>query len=155
MNLAKLHALGNDFLVIEDDQSLVEEKLPPLARQLCDRHTGVGADGLLLLRIIDRDLKRVNFRIFNADGSEAEISGNGLRCAAAYLFHHQKVSGPIIYFETIAGERSCELMGKDKNRLDIKIEMGEPKFSSADIPFDDGQEHEFIIDYPLSINRKI
>ncbi|MBC7360674.1 MAG: diaminopimelate epimerase [Candidatus Aminicenantes bacterium] len=155
MNFTKLHALGNDFLVVEDSQEFKEELLPEISRRLCDRHTGIGADGLILIRIIDREKSKVNFRIFNADGSEPEISGNGLRCAAAYLFNYQKVPAKIISFETIAGERTCELMSRDGSRFEIKIEMGVPKFSSRDIPFDDGAEHEFIIDYPLSINRKI
>jgi diaminopimelate epimerase len=155
MNFAKLHALGNDFLVTEDNESIKEGDLTDLARRLCDRHTGLGADGLIIYKIIAPGDSLVNFRIFNADGSEAEISGNGLRCAATYLFYHQKLRGTIVNFETVAGKRLCELINKDKNRSEIKIEMGEPRFSSRDIPFDDGQDHSSIVDYPLSINRKI
>lgn len=155
MNFAKLHALGNDFLVTEDDASIKEVELSETARRLCDRHTGPGADGLIIYKIIAPTENRATFRIFNADGSEAEISGNGLRCAAAYLFYHQQVPGTVVNFETVAGKRICELIGKKKNFLEIKIEMGEPKFSSRDIPFDDGQEHSSIVDYPLSINRKV
>jgi diaminopimelate epimerase len=155
MNFTKLHALGNDFLVIEHSNFLKEESLTEISRKLCDRHTGIGADGLILIRIIDREKSTVNFRIFNADGSEPEISGNGLRCAAAYLFHSQKVPTKIIRFETNAGERTCELIDRNSNRFEIKIEMGVPRFSSRDIPFDDGSEHEVIVDYPLSINRKV
>ncbi|MDY0231607.1 MAG: diaminopimelate epimerase [Candidatus Saccharicenans sp.] len=155
MNFAKLHALGNDFLVTEDDASIKEVELSETARRLCDRHTGPGADGLIIYKIIAPTENRATFRIFNADGSEAEISGNGLRCAAAYLFYHQQVPGTVVNFETVAGKRICELIGQKKNLLEIKIEMGEPKFSSRDIPFDDGQEHSSIVDYPLSINRKV
>jgi len=155
INLAKLHSLGNDFLVVEDAHSLQEENLPEAARRLCDRHTGIGADGLILIRIIDQNRSWVHFRIFNADGSEPEVSGNGLRCAAAYLFHHKKVLGTHIKFETNAGERGCELGQRENNRFEIKIEMGIPRFSSRDIPFDDGQEHEQIIDYPLPIGQKV
>ncbi|MDW3229607.1 MAG: diaminopimelate epimerase [Acidobacteriota bacterium] len=155
MNFAKLHALGNDFLVTEDDASIKEVGLSETARRLCDRHTGPGADGLIIYKIIAPTENRATFRIFNADGSEAEISGNGLRCAAAYLFYHQQVPGTVVNFETVAGKRICELIGQKKNLLEIKIEMGEPKFSSRDIPFDDGQEHSSIVDYPLSINRKV
>jgi diaminopimelate epimerase len=155
MNFAKLHALGNDFLVTEDDSSIKEGELSETARRLCDRHTGPGADGLIIYKITAPTESLVNFRVFNADGSEAEISGNGLRCAAAYLFYHQQVPGTTVNFETVAGKRICELIGQKKNLLDIKIEMGEPRFSSKDIPFDDGQEYSSIVDYPLSINRKI
>ncbi|NMC65191.1 MAG: diaminopimelate epimerase, partial [Acidobacteria bacterium] len=86
MNFTKVHALGNDFLLVEDNQSIQADRLPDLTRQLCERHTGVGADGLILIKVLDFDQSLVSFRIFNADGSEAEISGNGLRCASAVLF---------------------------------------------------------------------
>ncbi|MBC7364611.1 MAG: diaminopimelate epimerase [Candidatus Aminicenantes bacterium] len=154
MNFTKFHALGNDFLVIEDGQKFKEEEIPEIVRRLCDRHTGAGADGLILIRITDPAQSRVNFRIFNADGSEPEISGNGLRCAAAYLFHYNRIPTTFVCFETLPGERTCELISRQGNRFEIKIDMGVPKFSSRDIPFDDGTEHEFIIDYPISINRK-
>ncbi|MGQ9801916.1 MAG: diaminopimelate epimerase [Candidatus Saccharicenans sp.] len=155
MRFAKLHALGNDFLVVEDHQKLDEAGLAEMSRRLCDRHTGVGADGLILYWPIEGQEDRFGFRIFNADGSEAEISGNGLRCAAAYLFYQKRIAGSKIHFETVAGERSCELVKEDGTLLEIRIELGEPRFSSRDIPFDDGQEHEVIIDYPLTVNRKV
>ncbi|MCR4410364.1 MAG: diaminopimelate epimerase [Candidatus Saccharicenans sp.] len=155
MQFAKLHALGNDFLVVEDPPRVEEADLPEISRRMCDRHTGVGADGLLLLKQVNGQAERYGFRIFNADGSEAEISGNGLRCAAAYLFHRQRVNGTNVIFETVAGERSCNLVQRDGNSFELRTEMGEPRFSSRDIPFDDGQEHEYIIDYPLSISRRV
>ncbi len=155
MQIAKLHALGNDFLVVEGSHQPDEAALPDLARRLCDRHTGAGADGLIIYTPIGGQADRFRFRIFNADGSEAEISGNGLRCAAAYLFHKKIVPGKTVRFETVAGERSCELIEQKNNQLEIRIDLGQPKFSSKDIPFDDGQEHDYIIDYPLTINRKV
>lgn len=155
MKFTKFHALGNDFLVVEEAQTFKEEELPGLVCRLCDRHTGAGADGLIFIRIIEPEKSRVNFRIFNADGSEPEISGNGLRCAAAYLFNYNKIQTTTVCFETVLGIRTCELIRRQGNRFEIKIDMGTPKFSSRDIPFDDGSEHDFIIDYPLSINRKI
>jgi len=115
----------------------------------------VGADGLLLISVRDKAKGLVDFRIFNADGSEPEISGNGLRCAAAYLFYKKKIEPPSITFFTSTGERESSLLKQGNNLFEIRIEMGFPKLSSKDIPFDDGAFHERIIDYPLSINRKI
>jgi diaminopimelate epimerase len=155
MNFTKVHALGNDFLLVEDNQSIQADRLPDLTRQLCERHTGVGADGLILIKVLDFDQSRVSFRIFNADGSEAEISGNGLRCASAVLFHYQKVPEKVVKFETIVGEHLTELISQDNNHFDIRTDMGQPRFSSKDIPFDDGSEHDFIVDYPLTINGKV
>jgi diaminopimelate epimerase len=154
MKFTKIHSLGNDFLIIDEDESPGITEKDSLARIICKRHTGVGADGLLAISIKDKDKGQVNFRIFNADGTEPEISGNGLRCAAAYLFHQKKIRPPRILFTTTVGERESELIEKKNHLYHIKIDMGVPKFSSADIPFDDGAEHEKIVDYPLSISRK-
>jgi len=155
MNFTKIHSLGNDFLIIDEESA--EEILDKgaLARQICERHTGVGADGLLFISIQDKKKGIVNFRIFNADGTEAEISGNGLRCAAAFLYHRGRISSPKILFHTTAGRRRCELISSQENLYMLKIEMGIPQLSSQDIPFDDGIFHEKIIDYPLALHQKI
>lgn len=154
MKFTKIHSLGNDFLIIDESETPGLTEKEALARQICKRHTGVGADGLLVISIKDKDKGQVNFRIFNADGTEPEISGNGLRCAAAYLFHQKKILPPRILFSTTVGDRESELIEKKNHQYNIKIDMGVPKFGSADIPFDDGSEHEKIVDYPLSISRK-
>jgi len=155
MKFTKIHSLGNDFLVVDPDESGGIPDISGLAKRACDRHTGVGADGLLLISIADRAKGLVGFRIFNADGSEPEISGNGLRCAAAYLYTRKKIEVPAVTFLTTAGTRECRLLETQGNHSQVRIEMGIPKLTSRDIPFDDGAFHEQIIDYPLSINRKI
>lgn len=155
MKFTKIHSLGNDFLIVDEEKAANLGEKSPLAIRLCERHTGVGADGLLFISVKVRDKGRVNFRIFNADGTEAEISGNGLRCAAAYLYHKKRIKSPRIVFHTTAGNRECKLIDSDKNLYQLKIEMGIPRLSSEEIPFYDGAIHKKIIDYPLSINRKV
>ncbi|MBU1337972.1 MAG: diaminopimelate epimerase [Acidobacteria bacterium] len=155
MKIAKIHSLGNDFLIIDEKVSGKLEERGSFARKICERHTGVGADGLLLIHIEDKKNSIVHFRVFNADGTEAELSGNGLRCAAAYLYYKEKIESPHIIFNTPAGKRNCELILRDNNFFKIKIEMGVPHLSSKDIPFDDGSVHETIIDYPLTIQGKV
>jgi len=155
MNFTKVHSLGNDFLVVEETEVVKISEKAILARRICERHTGVGADGLLLISIKDKDKGIVNFRIFNADGTEPEISGNGLRCAAAYLYYKTKITSNNFLFLTPAGDRECTILERNNNLFHIKIEMGIPKLSSQEIPFDDGSIHKEIIDYPLSINQKI
>ncbi len=155
MKFFKFHSLGNDFLIIDETEVKNLPNISTLAGRICDRHIGVGADGLLLISVKDKAKGRVKFRIFNADGTEAEISGNGLRCAAAYLYFQKKIDTPQIIFLTTAGQRECKLIEREKNLFHIKIEMGIPHLSSKDIPFDDGSTHTKIIDYPLSINQKI
>ncbi|MFC2170074.1 diaminopimelate epimerase [Acidobacteriota bacterium] len=155
MNFSKIHSLGNDFLIIDKGETEGISERVSLARRICERHTGVGADGLLLISIQDKEKGLIDFRIFNADGTEAELSGNGLRCAAAYLYYQKKIKSHHILFNTTAGSRECELLSRENNLFMIKIEMGIPNLSSQDIPFDDGSIHKTIIDYPLSINQKI
>jgi diaminopimelate epimerase len=155
MKFTKLHSLGNDFLIVEEGKMRGTEDKPAFARQICERHTGVGADGLLMIRIMDKAKGQVNFRVFNADGTEAEISGNGLRCAAAYLHHYKKIDSKTLEFHTTAGKRQSKLIKQNEHLYFIRIEMGIPLLRSQDIPFYDGSVHEKIIDYPLSINRKV
>jgi diaminopimelate epimerase len=155
MKFTKIHSLGNDFLIVDERKIRDNEDKPALARLVCERHTGAGADGLLIIRVKDPAKGLVNFRVFNADGTEAEISGNGLRCAAAYLHHYKKIDSTRLEFHTTAGNRESKLIKQDKNLYHIRIEMGIPLLRSQDIPFYDGSIHEKIIDYPLSINRKV
>jgi len=155
MKFTKVHSLGNDFLVIGQESGGELSDISEFARKICDRHTGVGADGLLLISITDKTRGQVKFRIFNSDGSEAEISGNGLRCAAACLFYQKKIDPHQIVFLTTAGDRQCDLICQQNTFFQIRIDMGIPRLSSLDIPFDDGSYHEKIINYPLSINQKI
>ena len=154
MKFTTFHSLGNDFLIVDLDEAALREEPAALSRRICERHTGVGADGLLLISVLDRARGEVRFRIFNADGSEAEISGNGLRCAAAYLYSQQRIDPDIVRFETSTGIRECRLIERNESVYLIKIEMGVPRFRSRDIPFDDGVPYERIVDYPLMINCK-
>ncbi len=155
MKFSKFHALGNDFLIVDQDEVADFTDHAGLARAICERHTGAGADGLILISIKNAPKGEVSFRIFNADGSEAEISGNGLRCAAAYLFAQGRIDGDTAVFLTGTGSRSCRLIESRGSRFTVRIEMGVPRLAAAEIPFDDGRPHDRIIDYPLMINRKV
>lgn len=155
MKFVKVHSLGNDFLIVEEGRTKRIEDRASLALQICERHTGVGADGLLLISTKDKEKGIVDFRVFNSDGTEAEISGNGLRCAAAYLYNYKKIHPSRIEFHTTAGTRECKLIKAEDHLYFIQIEMGIPLLKSQEIPFYDGSVHEKIIDYPLSINKKV
>ncbi|MFW6132103.1 MAG: diaminopimelate epimerase [Candidatus Aminicenantaceae bacterium] len=155
MKFTKVHSLGNDFLIFDQKEIKQRSNISKLASKICKRHTGVGADGILTISVKDKIKGFVNFRIINADGTEAEISGNGLRCAAAYLYHYKKIDTERINFITTAGNRECNLLKKENHSYLLRVEMGIPLFTSKDIPFDDGSSHDKIIDYPLSINQRI
>ena len=155
MRFTKLHALGNDFLVVSPGG---EPELPAageFARRICDRHTGVGADGLLLISPDAGEPDKAGFRIFNADGSEAEISGNGLRCATAFLAYENKIASAKAHFRTAAGDRVCEIISSRGPVFEVKVGLGAPRLAAKDIPFDDGRPHDLVIDYPLAISRKV
>jgi diaminopimelate epimerase len=153
MRFTKLHGLGNDFLVASPGGEPALTQAGDLARRICDRHTGVGADGLILLTPEKGEPARAGFRIFNADGSEAEISGNGLRCAAAFLASSGAVASPNVLFHTAAGERPSEVLSFRGPLFEVKIGLGAPRLASKDLPFDDGRVHGRIVDYPLSVVR--
>jgi diaminopimelate epimerase len=155
VKFSKFHTLGNDFLIVDQDEVAEFSDFAGLARAMCERHTGVGADGILLISVKNAPQGEVSFRIFNADGSEAEISGNGLRCAGAYLFAQGRIDGDTAVFLTGTGSRSCRLIERNGSRFTIRIEMGRPRLSASAIPFDDGRPHDRIVDYPLMINRKV
>ncbi len=116
--LSKLHGLGNDFLVAVDPDGVAPID-PTMAKSLCDRHTGIGADGLLH---VDRDLRMT---LYNADGSRAEMSGNGIRCLAHALGRSQGVTNAVYDIVTDAGVRRVELEpGPDVNTAWARVDMG-------------------------------
>jgi diaminopimelate epimerase len=154
MRFAKVHGLGNDFLIAQPGAGLTPADAGGLARRICERHTGVGADGLVLLSVERAEPAEARFRVFNADGSEAEISGNGLRCAAAYLAWCGAVKTPRVLFHTAAGDRPAEVLASAGARFEVRIGLGVPALAAKDIPFDDGQSLDRVSDYPLFVVAK-
>src|ERR1700756_4621092 len=121
---AKASACGNDFLIINGMHAPAD--LAAFSRRICDRHRGVGADGVeWLFPATDADIRA---HLINADGSEAEISGNGTRCVAAYMVS-QSHSGKIAV-STGAGVKHCDLVAREGHRFEFEMEMGEPQVGS-------------------------
>jgi diaminopimelate epimerase len=154
MRFTKLHGIGNDFLVVGPGEIADPAAAGKLARRVCDRHTGVGADGLIVLSRETGSPAGFGFRIFNADGSEAEISGNGLRCAAAFMASSGLVDSPKVLVRTVAGDRPTEVISRRGRLFEVRIGLGTPRLRSAEIPFDDGRTYDRVIDYPLSVIRQ-
>lgn len=119
----KASACGNDFLLIDGAHAPAD--IPALTRRLCDRHDGVGADGVEWLFPESRTEAHVHARLFNADGSEAEISGNGTRCVAAHLAQERGLGR--IAVRTGAGIKNCELIEHHGPRFIFETDMGEPQ----------------------------
>jgi diaminopimelate epimerase len=122
MELIKSHALGNDFLLIDAAEIESDRDVPDLARAVCERHRGIGADGLL---IFASSGGQVSMRLLNADGSPSEISGNGLRCLAAWLAH-TGATGEIAV-DTDAGRKRLRLLDRSVNRYTFSAAMGQPE----------------------------
>lgn len=118
----KATACGNDFLIIEAERTPVD--LAGITRLICDRHMGVGADGVeWLFPAQDADIQA---RLFNADGGEAELSGNGTRCVAAHLLS-SGASKDHVVIRTGAGRKTCRLTRRDGMEFEFEMEMGEPQ----------------------------
>jgi diaminopimelate epimerase len=132
MHFIKAHACGNDFLIVEEPVD--ESQRSTIARHLCERHTGIGADGVEYLSLGNNGAFAI--RLFNADGSEGEISGNGTRCVAAYLA--QQEDSDSISIRTHAGMRHCRILKRDPPRYRIAMEMGVPRVAEKSIVLQDG-----------------
>jgi diaminopimelate epimerase len=121
----KGHAYGNDFLIIPDAAVSAVADLPGLARRVCDRHRGIGADGLMLTVETARGAA---MRLLNADGSRAEISGNGLRCVAAAIARDRRLAaGATIVIDTDAGAKTLWLLEVAANGYRFRAAMGPPE----------------------------
>lgn len=122
MNIVKAHAYGNDFLLVPAGGARGD--LPALARSACDRHTGVGADGLILYTLRERG---ATMKLLNADGSRSELSGNGLRCLAALVAYEQGlVPGVAVSIESEAGVKTLDFLAQDGCRYEFRAAMGHP-----------------------------
>jgi len=128
----KYHGTGNDFVIIDAMQG---EPLLPTDEisALCRRNTGIGADGVIFAC---RPVTGIgaSMRIFNADGSEAEMCGNGIRCLAKFLYERKGLAGERLLIETRGGVKKLCLTVKDNEVEEIEVDMGMPEFSSEDLP---------------------
>lgn len=121
--LVKAHAFGNDFLLVEERVLEAVRDRPALARAACDRHRGIGADGLIIYNVTPRG---ASMRLLNADGSRSEVSGNGVRCLAAWLESQRPRGGPI-EVDTEAGTKRLDLLEQSGRRYTFRAAMGQPE----------------------------
>jgi len=141
----KTHALGNDFLLAEIDS--LPTDYPGVARQMCHRYFGIGADGLIVWK---REGERFRLRIFNQDGSEAECSGNGLRCAAAYFMQTGIWQKSEIQLETMSGVYTLKRVGGK-----YEADMGIPCLAPREIPFSPAVPMDRVVNYPMELDSEI
>lgn len=135
MKFTKMHGLGNDYVYVNGfEQKLADPA--EISRQVSDRHTGIGGDGLIL--ILPSDKGDVRMRMFNADGSEAEMCGNGIRCVAKYAFDHGLSSSNPMKVETARGVLSLALKLAEGKVQQVTVNMGEPILDLPKVPVDPG-----------------
>lgn len=146
LRLAKAHGLGNDFLLVAEADAPAD--VARWARRLCDRHIGIGADGVLLHSPLPDG---VRMRLINADGGEAEISGNGLRCLAGYLVWGGKRPARHVV-HTAAGPRPVEVVEVGNARYRITTDLGEAILDSARIPVALDPPAARVVDHPLQVD---
>ena len=144
----KMHGQGNDFILIDNrDNTIREDKFNMLAKKLCERRLSIGADGLLLLS--NSRKAEVKMRIFNADGSEAEMCGNGIRCLAKYCYDNKLIKVREFAVETMAGLKHVKLIVRREEPETVSVGMGKPVFERSEIPMHGEGK---CIDEPLKVS---
>ena len=147
VNFTKMHGLGNDYIYIEtikDNYQIDKEKnIQEVVRYLSDRHFGIGGDGVIFIeKSKNADFK---MRMFNSDGSEAEMCGNGIRCFAKYVYDEGFTQKEIIKIETLAGIKEVTFIKDKQNRIEkVKVNMGIPKIEE--------KKQIFLFDEKMEIN---
>ena len=131
MKFTKMHGCGNDYVYVNCFEERVDEP-GELAKRVSDRHFGIGSDGLIL--ICPSDHADVRMRMFNADGSEGEMCGNGIRCVAKYVYDHHIVEKERLSVETGAGIKQLDLFVEQGKVAKVRVDMGEPILAAAQIP---------------------
>ena len=132
MKFTKMQGAGNDYIYI--DARELDQDWPSLCRQMSDRHFGIGSDGIILIE--NSDVADLKMRMYNADGSEGEMCGNGIRCFAKYAIEHQIVDRPegALTVDTLAGIRQVVPVYRDGIIASARVAMGTPEFDPALVP---------------------
>ncbi|MDP6380858.1 MAG: diaminopimelate epimerase, partial [Phycisphaerae bacterium] len=148
MKFTKMHGAGNDYVYINGFEEIVADP-SALAARISDRHFGIGSDGLIM--VLPSETADLRMRIFNADGSEAEVCGNGIRCLAKYAFEHGIMTNNPMRVETAAGMREVELFLEGDKVTRAKVKMGVPRLAPDDIPV--RLKHHPVVEYVVDISQ--
>lgn len=132
MRFTKMHGAGNDYVYVNAFTERLTDDLPALARAVSDRHFGIGADGLILIGPSERADARM--RMFNADGSESEMCGNGVRCVAKYVYDHGIARKEELRIETGRGVLTLQVFPEQGRVAQVRVNMGVPILTGRDIP---------------------
>ncbi|MFX1279363.1 MAG: diaminopimelate epimerase [Promethearchaeota archaeon] len=154
LEFEKYHGLGNDYILLNDiNWEIPEQKKSLLAKKLCEIHFSIGADGLIYVG--NSDKADIKMRIFNSDGTEAEMCGNGIRCFSKYVYEHNIVHKKDIRIETLKGIMVAKNTIIDESVVSVEIDMGPPILKCAEIPVISESLSDKCINEPISIIDKI
>ncbi|MFW6281845.1 MAG: diaminopimelate epimerase, partial [bacterium] len=154
INFIKMQGTGNDFIMV-NGYNYSFNNLSDIVKRVCNRHFGIGGDGLILL-LPPEDIKNdYKMRIFNSNGSEAEMCGNGIRCIAHFIIENDINNKKSYKIETLAGLITPEIIEYNKRKSMVKVNMGIPVFDSENIPININEPKEYIENYKLEINDNI
>ena len=149
----KFHGLGNDYLVFESEQLQGISDLGEFSRRICNRHYGAGGDGIAIIGKPQNAAADFNVRIFNPDGSEAGLSGNGTRCAVAYLYYQGLWNADALTLSTRTGLKRYYPRQQDGHgKFVFESELGQPKFDTPSIPMSITPPRDDVIGYPLQLD---
>ena len=152
MHFIKWQGCGNDFVLVDliaENSGVTDDDLQKLAPQICNRRFGIGADGILLLKRNENKTADMDMRIFNADGSEAQMCGNGIRCLALHAYNSKFTEKSAFSVQTKAGIMKVNIKGSSA----VEVDMGAPILTGEKIPVN-GYDGKQVIDIPITVGKR-
>lgn len=154
MRFTKMHGIGNDYVYVDCFQQPFPTDAASLVRRMSDRHFGIGGDGVIF--ICPSEVADARMRMFNADGSESEMCGNGIRCVAKYVYDHGIAAKPNLKIETGNGVLSLDVQVAGDKVAQVRVDMGAPILEPAKIPVAlPGFTQNQVVDVPLANYAKL
>ena len=132
IEFTKMQGLGNDYVYIDCTKKELKENISELAKKISNRHFGIGSDGIIL--ICKSEIADFKMRMFNYDGSESEMCGNGIRCVGKFVYDKGLTTKKELKIETLAGIKTLELNIENEKVKTVKVDMGEPILEPKKIP---------------------
>ena len=154
MEFTKVHGTGNDFVLVDCRHETIKD-FSAAAKEMCQRHFGIGADGLLAVLSPKEVDNNYQMRIFNSDGSEAEMCGNGIRCFAHYLVNNNLTEKEELRIETKAGIIKPRIISTKESKSQVQVNIGQPRFKPKQVPINiEESDLDFVDNYKIEVSGK-
>jgi len=155
LRFTKMEGLGNDYIYLNNlAEGLAEERFPALSIAVSERHFGIGADGLIVILPPKDDRHDFRFRMFNADGSEGEMCGNGIRCFARYCYDRGLTTKTTLKVDTLAGTIIPQILLDEAGAVNsVRVDMGEPRLKRSQIPMA-GDDEQQVLNHPFEVDGR-